>query len=80
MIGKKWLWVAAYYKTLLPIITSGLGKQDTGHTLEPDPHAGIGGPKGRTIEPHPTSYNVPDRPCSARILNVGNTTPPIDPQ
>ena len=65
-----------YYQSLPPAWEAFI----IGHTLEPDPHAMIGGPKGRTIEPHPTPYNVPDRSCSATVDNVGKATPPVDPQ
>ena len=52
--------IRMYYQSLPPAWEAFI----IGHTLEPDPHAMIGGPKGRMIEPHSTSYNVPDRPCS----------------
>ena len=36
IVGKVWLWVAAGYKALLPIITTGLGSMDHRSHAEPD--------------------------------------------
>ena len=77
IVGKVWLWVAAGTRTLLPIITTGLGS--IGHRSYARArltHA----EKNVQCDPHPTPYNVPDRSCSATVDNVGKATPPVDPQ